>query len=208
MTSHPALRFKSIAARPAPARAAGGTTALQRQLFSSLPNTLLTLFLFGVFAWLALKGFSWGVVHAVFAADADQCQMARGVGACWGVINEKARFILSGRYPQSQQWRPVLATFALLLPVLASCNPRLWKPSLVLIWVGGVAVFAGLMGGGFAGLSPVERIGEGSLAEFKTIILIPCFLILLLSYFCSLNIYICGKEFKPYFLLSLSYPCC
>ena len=163
MTSHPALTFKSIAARPAPARATGIATALQRQLFSSLPNTLLTLLLFGVFVWLALKGFSWGVVHAVFAADADQCQMARGVGACWGVINEKARFILLGRYPQSQQWRPVLATFALLLPVLASCNPRLWKPSLVLIWVSGIAAFIGLMGGGFAGLSPVPTDQWGGL---------------------------------------------
>ena len=147
--------FRPIPARPAPVQVSSAVGSLRRNLFSSLPNALLSLLLLALFAWLAVKGFRCGIANAVFAADADRCQAARGLGACWGVVNEKFRFILLGRYPQSEQWRPVLATFALIAPVLASCSTRFWKPSLVLIWVAGLTVFFALMGGGIAGLGKV-----------------------------------------------------
>ena len=148
-------KFRPIAARPAPVQISSVMGRVRRNLFFSLPNTVLSLLLLILFAWLAVKGFRWGIANAVFAADADRCQAARGLGACWGVVNEKFRFILLGRYPQSEQWRPVLATFALMAPVLASCSTRFWKPSLVLIWVAGLATFFALMGGGIAGLGKV-----------------------------------------------------
>ncbi|RYF38154.1 MAG: amino acid ABC transporter permease, partial [Comamonadaceae bacterium] len=128
---------------------------LRLNFFSSLPNTLITVLLLAAAVWLLLKGLDWGVVHAVFAADADRCQAARGIGACWGVVNEKARFILLGRYPQEEQWRPVLASFALMAPVFASCSRYFWRPSLALIWAAGLALFSVLMGGGVAGLVQV-----------------------------------------------------
>jgi general L-amino acid transport system permease protein len=147
--------LRLISARPAPVQRSGAVARLRLTLFSSWPNAVLSLLLLTLFGWLALRGFQWGVVKAVFAADAERCQAARGLGACWGVINEKARFILLGRYPQEQQWRPVLASFALLSPVLASCSTRFWRPSLALIWAAGLAVFFVLMGGGVAGLGRV-----------------------------------------------------
>ena len=147
--------FQAIPARPVPVRISGPVPWLRRNLFSSLPNAVVSLLLLAAFAWLAAKGLRWGVIEAVFVPDADQCQAARGIGACWGVINEKARFILLGRYPQKAQWRPVLATFALLAPVLASCSPRFWKPWLALVWTAGLAVFFILMGGGVGGMSQV-----------------------------------------------------
>jgi general L-amino acid transport system permease protein len=110
-----------------------------------------TLALLALLAWLAVRGVRWGVVQAVFAPDADRCQAARGLGACWGVVVEKGTFILLGRYPQAQLWRPILATLSLLVPVLASCNRRCWKPWLAPLWVAGVA----LMGGGVLGLPRV-----------------------------------------------------
>ena len=103
-----------IPARPVPRRISGPLPWLRRNLFSSVANALASLALLAVLGWLAAAGWRWGVQQAVFVADADLCQAARGIGACWGVIQEKARFILLGRYPQSDSWRPVLATFALL----------------------------------------------------------------------------------------------
>jgi general L-amino acid transport system permease protein len=147
--------FKPIAARPAPARHSGALAWLRNNLLSSLPNAVMTVLLLVFLGWLAIKGMRWGLLNAVFAADADRCQAARGIGACWGVINEKARFILLGRYPQAEQWRPVLASFSLLAPVLASCSRRFWRPSLALIWIAGLALFFVLMGGGVAGLGKV-----------------------------------------------------
>jgi len=99
----------------------------------------------------------------VFVPDADQCQAARGAGACWGVIREKATFILLGRYPQTDAWRPVLATFALLVPVLASCSRRFWHPWLALVWIAGLGGFFVLMGGGMMGLAPVPTDRWGGL---------------------------------------------
>jgi len=150
-----AATFKAIAARPVPAQTGSIASLLRQHLFSNLPNALLSIALIAVTLYLAFKGLRWGVFNAVFAANADQCQAARGIGACWGVVNEKARFILLGRYPQTDQWRPVLATFALMAPVLASCLQRFWKSSLVWIWIVGVALFFVLMGGGVVGLGTV-----------------------------------------------------
>lgn len=163
MANSQAETFHAIAARPAPVRSSGSLAWLRRNLFSSLPNTAASLLLLAVFVWLAVKGLRWGVIEAVFVADADQCQAARGIGACWGVINEKARFILLGRYPQTEQWRPVLATFALLTPVLASCSPRCWKPWLALVWAAGLALFFVLMGGGVGAMSKVPTDQWGGL---------------------------------------------
>jgi general L-amino acid transport system ATP-binding protein len=100
------------------------------------------------------------------------CARPRAAGACWGVVTEKARFILLGRYPQAEQWRPILATFALVTPVLASCSTRFWKPWLVLIWAAGLAVFFVLMGGGVAGLSKVPTDLWGGLP--LTVMLTVC----------------------------------
>jgi general L-amino acid transport system permease protein len=152
-----------IAARPAPRRISGPLPWLRRNLFSSMPNALASLALLAFLSWLAAAGWRWGVHNAVFAADADQCQAARGIGACWGVIREKARFILLGRYPQADSWRPELATLALLAPVLASCSPRMWRPWLVLLWIAGLGGFFVLMGGGVWGLAPVPTDRWGGL---------------------------------------------
>lgn len=159
----PLQPFTPIGARPAPAPIGGPAARLRRNLFSSLPNAVLSLLLLAVLVWLATKGLRWGVLNAVFAADADRCQAARGTGACWGVVNEKARFILLGRYPQTDQWRPVLATFSLLTPVFASCSTRFWKPWLALVWAAGLAAFFILMGGGVANLSKVPTDQWGGL---------------------------------------------
>lgn len=147
--------FQPIAARPAPVHTTDVMARLRANFFSSALNAIITLLLLALSMWLLVKAIDWGVLHAVFAADADRCQAARGIGACWGVINEKARFILLGRYPQEEQWRPVLASFALMAPVFASCSRRFWRPSLALIWIAGLAVFFVLMGGGVAGLGKV-----------------------------------------------------
>ena len=152
-----------IAPRPAPRRIAGPLPWLRRNLFSSVPNALASLLLLALLAWLAPALWRWAVAHAVFVPDADRCQAARGIGACWGVIREKATFILLGRYPQGDAWRPVLGTFALLAPVFASCSRRCWRPWLVLVWIAGLAGFFVLMGGGVLGLAPVPTDRWGGL---------------------------------------------
>jgi general L-amino acid transport system permease protein len=147
--------FAPIPLRPAPARLAGPFARLRRNFFASVPSAIASLLLLALLAWLLALGWRWGVADAVFVADADRCQAARGIGACWGVIAEKGRFILLGRYPHAEHWRPVLATMLLLSLVIASCSRRFWKPWLAALWVAGLAAFFLLMRGGVLGLSPV-----------------------------------------------------
>ncbi|MEP6825954.1 MAG: amino acid ABC transporter permease, partial [Ramlibacter sp.] len=147
--------FHPIPPRPAPRRTKGAVAWLRSNLFASIPNAIATLLLGAAVAWLAFHFIRWGVVNAVGKPDADLCQAARGVGACWGVIVEKGRFILMGRYPSAEHWRAVLAMLALLTPVIGSCSPRCWKPWLALLWVAGIGMFFLLMLGGVLGLPRV-----------------------------------------------------
>jgi general L-amino acid transport system permease protein len=128
---------------------------LRENLFSSPGSTVATLLCASLLAWAAVAVIDWGLVHAVWRADPDQCQAARGVGACWGVIAEKGRLILLGRYPVGEGWRPVTATALLLALVTASCNRRMWRPWLVVLWLAGSGLFLWLMSGG-AGLPRVS----------------------------------------------------
>lgn len=164
--------FVSIAARPAPVKMSGLVPWLRRNLFSSVPNALLSVVMLVALFWAAKAGIQWAVIHAVTAANADACQAARGIGACWGVVHEKARFILLGRYPQTEHWRPELATFLLLGLVVASCSRWFWKPWLVLLWGVVLAAFFTLMGGGSFGLSkvPTDQWGGLPLTVMLTVI--------------------------------------
>lgn len=155
--------FVSIAPRPAPVKTQGMVPWLRRNLFSSVPNALVSILVLVVLFWVVKSGIQWAVVNAVTAADADACQAARGLGACWGVINEKARFILLGRYPQTEHWRAELATFLLLGLVVASCSRWFWKPWLALLWVVVLTAFFTLMSGGVLGLAKVSTDQWGGL---------------------------------------------
>jgi general L-amino acid transport system permease protein len=72
---------------------------LRNNLFSSVGNSLVSLLVLAILVWAATSAFHWAVLNAVTAADADACQAVRGMGACWGVINEKAPDHSAGPLP-------------------------------------------------------------------------------------------------------------
>ena len=71
------------------------------------------------------------------------------------MIAEKYRYIILGRYPYDEQWRPVVATLLLMGLLGVSCTRRFWRPWLVPLWVVVLAAYFVLMAGGVAGLSKV-----------------------------------------------------
>ena len=151
----PGSSTASISPRPAPIKTEGFTPWLRVNLFATVPNAIVSLLMLGLLFWAVSNILRWGVLQAVFAADADACQAARGVGACWGVVNEKARLILLGRYPRAEHWRPAIATLLLVGLVVASCSRLFWKPWLLALWAVVLAVFFTLMSGGVLGLTKV-----------------------------------------------------
>ena len=97
----------------------------------------------------------WAVLNARFAPDIAACEALDHRGACWGVVAEKARFILLGRYPADEAWRSILAAgliagswLGVATGVLRgrSVIPALALPPLVAIT---------LLGGGLGGLQSV-----------------------------------------------------
>ena len=158
-----AATFTPIAARPAPVNTEGLVPWVRKNLFGNPASTVATLVMLALALWLIPKLLGWAVFHAVAAANLEACNAVRGTGACWGVVTEKYRLIIFGRYPFEQQWRPELATIALVALLVVSCVRTFWKPWLLLLWVAVLALFFALMKGGVLGLVPVETDRWGGL---------------------------------------------
>ena len=154
--------FQPIAARPAPINTEGPVAWVRANLLADWKTTLATLLIGGVLLWLVPQILNWAIIKAVWVADYDACR-ADGAGACWGVITEKYRIIIFGRYPFEEQWRPLIATLLLTSLLVASCMRRFWRAWLPLLWLVVLAAFFAIMYGNTLGLSKVETDRWGGL---------------------------------------------
>lgn len=154
--------FQLIPARPAPPTPGGVPRWLRTHLFGNPLSTLTTLVLVGLLMYAVPGLVDWAVLRAQWRPDPEACR-AEGVGACWGVVTEKYRLIILGRYPFEEQWRPVVATGLMLALLVVSCLRRCWRPWLAALWLLVLAVFFTLMYGNVAGLSRVETDRWGGL---------------------------------------------
>ncbi|MDD5334221.1 MAG: amino acid ABC transporter permease [Rhodoferax sp.] len=157
-----AQTFRSIAPRPAPVQSEGVIAWLRINLFADWITTLMTLVIGAALLYLIPQFLSWALLRASWAPNFNACRV-EGVGACWGVIAEKHRLILFGRYPFEAQWRPLVATLLMLGLLAASCTRAFWRPGLLVLWVVVLSLFFTLMSGGVLGLSKVETDRWGGL---------------------------------------------
>ena len=157
--------------RPPPLAAGAGPLGWARQnLFSSLPNTAITLVLLYFLVKWAIGFFDWGILHAVWSVpykgdtpDTSACRDAKGVGACWAVIADKYRFILFGRFPYDAQWRPAIVVLLFIGLYAVSAMRRFWRKELIGIWLVTLTVIGVLMWGGVLGLEFVPQDSWGGL---------------------------------------------
>jgi general L-amino acid transport system permease protein len=155
--------FQPIPARTPPVRQGGVLHWVRSNLFADWKSTLTTVVIVA-FALYYLPGLlNWAIVRAVLEPNAEICQQARGTGACWGVIVEKYRLIIFGRYPFEEQWRPELATGLLVGLLMLSCVRKFWTPWLGLVWLVVLPAFFVLMYGNVAGLEKVTTDRWGGL---------------------------------------------
>jgi general L-amino acid transport system permease protein len=154
--------FQPIAPRPAPVSTAGPLAWARANLFGDLRTTLATLVVGGLLAWYVPQFLHWALFSAEWRPNADACRLD-GVGACWGVVVEKHRLVIFGRYPLDEQWRPLVATLLMVGLLVASCTRAFWRPALVLLWAVVLFAFFALMYGNVFGLTRVETDRWGGL---------------------------------------------
>ncbi len=157
-----AQTFTPIAPRSAPVDTEGPVAWIRINLFGDKSTALMTVIVVAALLWILPPFFSWALLRAAWLPDYDACR-GEGVGACWGVVAEKYRFILFGRYPYEEQWRPLVATLLMLCLLVASCIRLFWRPWLVLLWAAVLGVFFALMYGNVMGLARIETDRWGGL---------------------------------------------
>lgn len=160
------------ARRDQPSALAFGPIAWARaNLFNSWWSTAITLAL-GYLLFKGLVGlFAWGYLNAVWSVpagannipDTTACRNVHGTGACWAVITEKYRFILFGRFPYDEQWRPAICIGLFIALFFISSRRVMWRRELALIWVLTLTAIGILMWGGVFGMVFVPQDVWGGL---------------------------------------------
>ncbi len=161
----------SAAREQPPASLVGPWAWARRNLFGSWWSSAVTILLGYLIVRWAWGFIDWAVINAVWSVPvasnpldtAAPCRQMAGVGACWAVIGDKWRFILFGRYPYDQQWRPALCILLFIALYGVSANRAFWRKELLYIWVATLAVIAFLMWGGVLGMDYVAQDQWGGL---------------------------------------------
>jgi general L-amino acid transport system permease protein len=154
--------FQPIPARPSPVRREGALVWVRANLFGNWKTSLATLIIVGLLAVYLPQLLQWAVFKAVWLPRIEDCRAAEA-GACWAVVAEKYRFIIFGRYPFDEQWRPLLATALMVVLLVASCVRVCWKPWLAALWLAVLIAFFVLMRGSALGLTLVDTDRWGGL---------------------------------------------
>lgn len=104
---------------PPPFAASGPVKWVRENLFSSIPNIIMTV-LAGLFLiWMVPGMLSWAVTDATFIAEDRNACRAANTGACWAFIAARWELFTFGFYPADQRWRVVLTFILFVIVVVA-----------------------------------------------------------------------------------------
>ncbi len=129
-------------------------------LFGSAGSAIVSLGVVSLILTLLPRFLSWAVVRGVWTGEGGACVAG---GACWAFLRAKLPFILFGIYPPAEQWRPIGVIVLYLLLTLWTLPPSHWTRATLGLWIVGTLLALLLMGGGFAGLTPVPTSAWGGL---------------------------------------------
>ena len=136
---------------------------LQRNLFSSTGNAILTGAMVVLFALVAPPFIRWAITDATLSGAAKSACV--GDGACWVFVKVRLPSFFYGHYPLAERWRVDLAGLLLVafsIPVMRERTRRrgAW---LLLLLTAFPAAAAFLMVGGALGLPYVDTAEWGGL---------------------------------------------
>jgi general L-amino acid transport system permease protein len=159
------VRTEMVPAQRAPGSNTGPLVWLQRNLFASPSDALLTILGAAFLLWVIPPLYNFLIGNAVFNAASGEACRFESVGACWAYIGARINFFIYGFYPIPEYWRPNLVFAlgtALLIPLLVPRIPFKRLNALLFFFVFPVVVYF-LLNGGVFGLRPVPTEQWGGL---------------------------------------------
>jgi general L-amino acid transport system permease protein len=166
MANQSFVRTEMLGEKHPPASQTGIIKWLRENMFSSIPNAILTVLALWAIYTVLSHILPWVFQSSWSAVSLKTCRVAiietygeGTTGACWAVIRERWPQLLFGFYPKTLYMRPVLAFVLLLVaisPILFAAVPRkvmlfsITYPfvGFFLLWGGSIwlpiAAFAGL----------------------------------------------------------------
>ncbi|GLY60480.1 amino acid ABC transporter permease [Pectobacterium brasiliense] len=135
----------------------------RRNLFSSISNSLLTLFCLWLL-WVAIPPLlNWAIFQANWIGTTrNDCTRE---GACWVFIHARFGHFMYGLYPAAEVWRINFALAIALLSILPMFLKSIpYRGRYIAVWAVAYPLIAWwLLYGGFGGLSRVETYQWGGL---------------------------------------------
>ena len=159
------VREELAPAEPPPVRNAGPVAWLRRNLFATVPDTIMTIVGFALLVWIVPPIFNWAFTNATWSGEDRQACVANGAGACWAYVKANFGQFIYGRYPDADRWRVNLFFFLLaagLIPMAIPSAP-FKRLNLIYLAIGVPIISYFLLLGGVPGLGEVETALWGGL---------------------------------------------
>ena len=148
---------------PPPVERIGLLRWLRDNLFSSVPNAIISVLGIVALAVTVPRVVDWVLIDSVWYTD-DSAACRAAAGACWAVIAEKHRVMFFGLYPFEEHWRPFLALLIYVGTLGVSAIPRFWRWKFLLpLWIVATTSIITLMFGGVLGMRALETNDWGGL---------------------------------------------
>jgi len=208
------VRNEMVPAMAPPVSTGGVVGWAKANLFSSVPNTLLTLF--GMYlVYLIVPGtLNWAIFDAVWSGnDRTACAtVPQGGGlpegwsaACWPYVFDYLKLFIYGRYPDAELWRVnavLVMFFASLVPLLIPSAPFKRENIIFALLIFPVVAFILLSGGNldYNGFLFMEYVvGPGALAFWLDFAVLTAVIVGGVSAYVSGT----GSDFKPAAIVTL-----
>ncbi len=126
-TSVAFVRTQEVPASPPPANITGLQGWMRENLFPTPIQSVLTVVMGGIAAYIAWLVLDWAVIHAVFVGETGEACRGEGrqEGACWAMAGARFGQWIYGFYPIAERWRVnivfvvgILALVPMLIPSL------------------------------------------------------------------------------------------
>ncbi len=146
--THPSL--------PPPSSSVGPIHWIRVNLFSSIPNILLTILAVWVL-WATIPGLlNWALFDAAFQGDSRSDCRAVAEGACWAFISSRFGQFIYGFYPVELRWRVDLAAIGLVMALVPLLFDKVPYRRFGLYFAAAYPFIAYFLLMGGLGLEPVE----------------------------------------------------